>query len=613
MPIPKTLLRLVRLPLLADIFAFAGLTAYAALLWQVTRLQFSVLDEGLYLYKGILLASGVYIPFQDNGLWMNQMPLAYLIPGWVQVIFGAGLQTGRNYALALGILSGLGWWLTARRLSNPWAASLIPWAMALNPAAARMVGMAASQGLVACLLAWVFFFGLGKNRLPWQTFLAGALAGILVMVRINLLLLLPLLFLYSLWEQGKLRAVWLLAGILLTFGGTHAAYFPNILRLWARWLPLPFLAPFYPPPNIPTWQPDSPLGFKVASLFLAFRYHFLALFGALAAFVFGTGRQPQTRKMILFLWLFLLSSLAIHAWASLGNEYCVFCFPTYLTFFAGAGLLLGVISLAGGSLAAPAWRKAIVSLLTLVLLSGMAYSAEGTVRDLLPVNFYRRLVSTPVPGTEGILLWQMWVNKFGGNLRSVTDGAQVLVPVLAALGLGLFVFSAGSLFVGRKNSAAWGAGFAVFVLAGGVFSGASLLGGEYRAYDCPSSVLPGYEAVGRQLAEGIPAGAKVYWSGYSPVPLLYLPEIEILPGQLHGGYAFRLAEDDEAVLRYGWWNQSLAEGWLAQADVLIVEERNLGKDDWLNAQLPAFFEESFRTAPQSCEARSALVVFNRKK
>ncbi len=69
----------------ADLLAFAGVVWYAAVMWHFAHIQLSVVDEGLYLYKGWLLASGRYWPFQDNGLWMNQMPLAYLIPGWVQL------------------------------------------------------------------------------------------------------------------------------------------------------------------------------------------------------------------------------------------------------------------------------------------------------------------------------------------------------------------------------------------------------------------------------------------------------------------------------------------------------------------------------------------------
>jgi len=590
-------------PWLADFLALIGLGLYAAQMWQFAHLQFSVLDEGLYLYKGLLLATGQYTPFQDFGLWMNQMPLAYLMYGWAQMLFGAGLRTGRMFTFALGLLTALGLFLTARRLGeNRWAAALLLWALALNPAALRMSAMAASQGLTACLLAWTFFFSLGADRRPWHLFFGGLLAGATVMVRINLILLLPLLLMYV-WRANVRGLPALLAGMLISFGGPHLLYWPNILRLWVKWLPLPFLSGFFPPPNTPTWNPDSPLGYRVASLFLAFRYHFAALFGALATWLFFDGKNR--RKEVVFLSVFLLSAFLLHAWAALGNDYCVFCFATYTAFYAGAGLLLAALTLPGWNLNPSAPKRWLGGLALTVLLGGMAYSAEGTIRDLLPANFYRRLVMLPAPGFDGAQIWQVFVNKFGGSLRTVSDAAQAILPVIAAVTLGLVILSAGKLPGGASR---WGRGFVLFLMLGTLFSPSLLLAGEYRAYDCPADVLPGYEAAGAALKGIIPPGAKVYWAGYSPAPLLYLPQIEILPGQLHGVYSFRVSDDDQALLRYGWWNESLAEIWLAQANFVIVEVRNA---ETLAGKLGAF-EQAAQTAPQSCQPNSVLTVYRRK-
>lgn len=586
-------------PWLADFLALIGLSLYAAQTWQFAHLQFSVLDEGLYLYKGLLLASGQYTPFQDFGLWMNQMPLAYLIYGWAQLLFGAGLRTGRIFTFALGLLTALGLFLTARRLGNRWTAALLLWALALNPAALRMGAMAASQGLTACLLAWTFFLSLGADRRPWQLFLGGLLAGAIVMVRINLILLLPLLLLY-LWRANLRGLPAFLAGILLSFGGLHALYWPNILRLWAKWLPLPLLADFSPPPNTPTWNPESPLGYRVASFFLAFRYHFAALFGGLLAWLFFDGKKR--RLEVIFLAAFLLASFLLHAWAALGNDYCVFCFATYTAFYAGAGLLLLALTLPAWQLTPSAPKRWLGGLALTVLLGGMAYSAEGSLRDWLPHNFYRRLVSLPAPGFDGAQLWQVFVNKFGGDLRAVTDIAQALLPVAGALLLAWLLLSEG-IWLG-----AWGRGLALFGLIGALAAFSPLLAGEYRAYDCPADILPGYEAAGAVLQENIPPGAKIYWAGYSPVPLLYLPQVTILPGQLHGVYSLRLSQDDEALRRYGWWNQSLAENWLAQADFVIVEA---GNAPGLAGKLTDFTLAA-QTAPQSCQPNSALMVYRRK-
>lgn len=618
-----------RKPRLADICALAGLLVYLTWLWIFVHNQYSVLDEGLYLYKGWLFVTGKYTPFQDFGVWMNQMPLSYLIPGWVELVFGPGLRTGRMFALFLGLVAGLGLWLTARRLGGGWPAAAVTWALALNPAAARMSALAASQGLVAALLAWTLFFALGRDRKNWQLLAGGLLAAVVVMVRINLILLLPLLALYAAWEHGdfsgreaawhkRLRLSapvwWLLAGMLVLFIGLHLFYWPNILRVWAKWLPFSFLSPWLPPKTIPTWNPDNPLGFRVASFFLAFRLHFTALVGALLAFIFWPARgRLKEWKSALFLALFLVSSFGLHAWAALGNEYCVFCFPTYTTFYSGAALLLAAVTSPGWDFSAAPWRKWLGGAGLLVVLGGIAFSAEGTVRDLLPDFFYKRLLMLPVPGLGGVQAWQVLANKFGLEYEALYDTAQAYFPVVAAVACGLLLLGAGRLFAARKNSAAWslGAGFVAVLVLGSLLAPGVLFSGSYAAYDCAADVLPGYEAAGAQVVQVIPAGAKVFWAGYSPATLLYLPAIQILPGQLHGGYSFRISEEDDALLRYGWWNQALAEKWLAQSDVVLVEQGGLGPEDWLTGQL-ADFEQVARTAPQSCRPGSELLVFRRK-
>lgn len=600
-------------PFLADYLSLAGIFVYAGVMWHFVHVQFSVMDEGLYLYKGWLLASGAYIPFQDNGLWMNQMPLSYLIPGGAQVFFGPNLVTGRMFSFALALLSIFGWWLTARRLGGRWAALLVVWAMALNPAAARMSALAASQGLVAALLAWTMFFSLGSDRKWWQLFVGGLLAGVTVMTRINLLLLLPLLGLYVLFSKPNLRwggFFFILAGMLITFGGAHALYWPNVLRLWARWLPLPFLVDFFAPQNIPVWKSGTAFGLKVASFFLAFRAHFAALMGGLAALVFWPERgKLKEERTAIFLILFLLSSFLLHAWAALGNEYCIFCFQTYTTFYAGAGLLLAALTLPKWNWNPPLWRKLAGGLALLALLGGMAYSAEGLIRDWLPDGFYRRLLALPLPGFDGAQAWQVFANRFGLEYEQIMDAAQAGFPVTVAAAFGLVIFIAGRVFWGSKHG--FSAGFVVLILIGTLFAPSPLLAGEYKAYDCPADVLPSYEAAGAELMKVVPPGSKVYWAGYSPATLLYLPGIEILPGQLHGVYSFRISEDDAAIRRYGWWNQSLADNWLAQADFVLVEQRDLERES-LTAEQLAGFELVLQTAPQSCRPGSAVLVYRRK-
>ena len=87
----------------AEIWAAIAGVVYLAQLWFHTHTQVSNLDEGNYLYKGYLFATGQYFPFQDYGPRTNHMPLSFLIPGYVQKWFGPGLRSGRYLAWFLGL------------------------------------------------------------------------------------------------------------------------------------------------------------------------------------------------------------------------------------------------------------------------------------------------------------------------------------------------------------------------------------------------------------------------------------------------------------------------------------------------------------------------------
>jgi hypothetical protein len=416
--------------------------------------------------------------------------------------------------------------------------------------------------------------------------------------------------------------------MLISFGGVHLVYWPNILKLWARWLPFPFLKAWFPPKAIPTWNPDNPIGFRVASFFLAFRYHFAALAGALAAWIFWPKSDhftPEKRKIALFLSILLLSFFFLHAWAALGNEYCVFCFPTYTTFYAGVGLLLLAVTLPAWDLNPGVWRRWLGALSFLVMLAGMAYSAEGSAEKMLGEYFYKRLLATPLPGFRGAQIWQLLANKFLLEYEIIYDGFHTWLPVFAAVSLGLLILALTKLLLKVRQhrvpekdrvlfpQLSWSAGIIIIFVLGSVLAPLPVVAGDHTSYDCTGDVLPAYEATGAILTRTIPPGSKVFWAGSSPVTLLYLAGAQIYPPQLHGAYSFRISDDDNALVKYGWWNEHLAEKWLNEADFVLAEQKNLGKKDWLStAGRLDNFELVGQAAFPLCGENAATFVYRRK-
>ena len=188
-----TIRRWLQTPWLAEALAGIGGLWYTLQLWGFAHLQESVLDEGAYLYKGYLFASGQYIPYQPYGPWTNHTPLAFLIPGAIQLVFGPGIRTARYASIVMAVLMLLGVWILARRFGNRWWAAAAVWALALNPAMLKAYSTAVSQGLVACMLVWTLVLVMGERRPLWQIVLGSGLAGLMVMTRINMLPVLPLL------------------------------------------------------------------------------------------------------------------------------------------------------------------------------------------------------------------------------------------------------------------------------------------------------------------------------------------------------------------------------------------------------------------------------------
>ena len=139
-----------------------------------------------------------------------------------------------------------------------------------------------------------------------------------------------------------------------------------------------------------------------------------------------------------------------------------------------------------------------------------------------------------------------------------------------------------------------------------------VFGNTYRDYDCGKDIITAHEKVGEYLVERIPADSLVYWGvGRSPVPLLYLSNVKTFPPQLNGDYTLRGGGDSDELLRFGYWNDQLAINWLANADYIMVEERNYSSTvaEFLD---PSNYDEFEPTAPTDpCREDSSILVFRR--
>ncbi|HSB00732.1 MAG TPA: hypothetical protein VLE49_08785 [Anaerolineales bacterium] len=612
--------KIISLPWLPACLTIAGFIIYTLQAIDIARTKTSFLDEGMYVYKGWLFATGKYVPFQDYGVWTNHAVLSFLIPGYIQKWFGLGLDVARYFMIFLAVLTLLGLWVFAKRWGGKWWAVGAIWVMALNPAEIKVYTLALSEGLIAVMLAWMLALAVGVKRPLWQLMLGSALAGLMFLTRENMIFVLPLLFLYLLWQYGWKMSVWALAAGLLVVAIGTLWYWPDMLYIWLVRVPTriaPFLRQIRPPSGMygdaeRIVKLESRSDYRVFLYFwLTFRLHFVTLVSAVVVWLlwpfrkgfYFTGRM----RAAIFLSILLLVLLYAHMQASIGSYVCVSCILLYVGYFDFVGFLLLVV----------AYRFLVKDLSvvrrTLVLLLGaiIIVSIGSTTHEDLSADFAKAMIAR----LDRVYLWNALLN-FTGLPHLLLFRAtfvllvSVLVVVLFALGL-LWArrFYADHRVWSRKAGLI---GLNALLILGLILSPTKVLGKGNDFFDCDgSNVLASYERVGTYLRGIIPPGSQVYWDGRMDAIFLYLPDVKIYPPQLNHTHSFFIGGDTDALLRSGLWNDIAAKQWLAETDYVLIESGL--KQDWVMQIVDSDKYIKLKASPKTekCRWQSAILVYKR--
>jgi len=595
----------------ADAVALMGLLAYLIQSIIFAHTTISSLDEGAYLLKGLLFATGEYRPF-DPGISTNKAPLAFLIPGYVQLLFGAGLRTGRYLAVLFGAMAVIGTWSVTRRIGSKWLAAGAVWVLALSPAIIKTYSVGVTQSTIACLMAWMLALSLGEKRETWHLVLSGLLAGLMMLVRQNMLPVLPLLAIYAFWQHGR-RSIGLLISGLTVVVAVHMLYWPEILQVWS-WVPLINLpaAARYSGGGAQIWDPQIFPISRVLSIFQSVRFHFVALSGSTISLLlwpkFGSWKSRTDFRTGVFLLLLFWGLIVMHAMASIGLDYCVFCFSNYISFFNIAGILLLVVVARSWNWHPSRLTQTLLIFVLLIIFAGMGFSAfEDIGPALLKFPAPRMRDLRILPGF--ITWWDILSNKFHLNNNLAIKYASTFFGFITGC-----LITATGYFTWRpqwRSKAGFGAFFASAILALGLVT-SPILHGSAGMQDCGSDLILANEQIGSHLRGIIPQGSSVYWDGgLSGAPLLYLSGANIFPAQLNSSYSFIRNGDTAEVIKFGFWNEELATEWKASADFFIIEAERYG--GWKDFFTPDKFVEYQRSpVGTSCLKDSQLRIFRRK-
>jgi hypothetical protein len=536
-----------------------------------------------------MFVRGQYEIFQDYGPWSNHMPLSFMIPGTILDWFGPSLRNARLLACSLGLFLLLGIWIVARRWGGDWWAAFAVWSLALNPAILKMYSLMTSQVIIACMLAWVFVFVLAEKRKLWHIIVGSAVAGAMLLTRLNLAPVLPLLILYLYWQHGKRTAIWGTLSMLVVVVLGHAPYWPGILRLWAAWIPsglAPFLQNYRPPNGIALWNPQIDLDGRLISVFWGLRYHFVATVGVLSTLLLwprkSAWKNDAQRHATIFLTALFVLLLLLHGYVTVGagiasnkaysTSYCIFCLPTYMGFFSFSGILLIVI-------AAPSWRQdlriwlqGLISLFVLGIPIGIGYSSFNTLGDWLATSQFPSFTHRWLrPNT--LRVWKYLNYHYAISFQET----KRMLPIWSGFLTGIFIIITSAIIrlsrYGKNKQQSTSFGYIAMItllVVGWLLTPTLALGGGYQSYDCADNVIEAYDALGAELQTLIPPKSTIYWQGEpASTGLIYLSDVQIFPAQLNQKFTFFKGET-EALEKYGFWNQELAERWLEDADYALV-------------------------------------------
>jgi hypothetical protein len=522
--------------------------------------------------------------------------------------------------IVLAVLTLLAMWIFSERWGGKWWAAAAVWVIALNPAEIKVYTLALSEGLIAVMLAWMLVLTVGVRRPLWQIMLGSGLAGLMILTRENMIFVLPLLFLYLLWQHGWKAGFLGLASGLLVFAVGTLWYWPEVLYLWSVRLPLPapaaeVLSEYQPPAEA---YGERTIQIEVANLYrtflyfwLTFRLHFVTLVSAVVVWLLWpwpsrlrlTGRV----RAAVFLSVLLIVLLGAHMQASLFGNYCVSCILLYVGYFDFIGFLLLVVAYRFLVKDLAPLRRGII----LVLGAITIISIGVTTHEDLSSAFARAMIER----LDRVYIWNALLNVTGlPHLMLFRVGFVLLVSLVVVV-----LFAAGLLWAQRfyRDRRDWAKRVGLIavnalLILGLILSPTKVLGKGNDFFDCDgSNVLASYERAGAHLRNLIPPGSQVYWDGRINAIFLYLPEVNVYPPQLNHLHSYFVGGDADALLRTGLWNDVLAKQWLAETDYVLVEAGL--KQDWVMEILDSGKFVELESAPRAerCRWESAILVYKR--
>ncbi len=586
-----------------------------------------MMDEGTYLLKGLFFLKGKYIPYQTYGFVMNKPLFSFYSLGLSQLL-EPGLRFGRYFSILIGTGVLLGLWLTIKRLFNIQWASFIVFFSAISSAIILYSTRAMTQVVTSLFIIWILYFILGKDRKDWQLYIGGVLAALLPITRQNLLPLYLLILLYLIWEHGRKGWYTVIQSLVISsifiivfWPGLFSTYVTTFLpdQISNRVLGF-FKIEFLQDAAsvVDTAMPDLGIFSKAMIFFQGYRNFLVPITASLLLLLSLPYKKILTTKngkVVVFLLISYLSMVALHYLAVVINDVFFNNFPTYLAFFWPIGMVIipYTFTLPDRTIDR---NKVLLIAFILIFFVSIGFSLFEITSDyLLHLEVPRIRQMRFLPGTTDIT--SILGNKF--DLPYYND-QRYLIGAISGFIAGLF-FLLLSLVLGSiikrkfKIGISWTIMTSVLLFSL-VISPTRYFSGDSTIFICTEGdILAAQEEVADQVNSVIPPKSLVYLESITPISLLYIPDVRIFPPQANSMFYFIKGGVDEELLKYGYWNESLAQKWRVQADYLILgDERGRSIEETVVKTAPekySFMLETSSTVP--CKIGTNLRIYRVNK
>ena len=611
---------------LPRLFSVLIIAIYVLLAIHYAQIIEPVMDEGTYLLKGMWYWNDTYQPFEEYGPITNKPPLAFYSLGISQILFEPGLESGRYFAIFLSVLLLIGQWMTVKRLAGEWWATFSIALYIISPAWIIYYSRAMTQVVTSLLIVWSLYFFLGENRNKSQLIIGAILSACMVMVRQNLLPLFFFSLVYIVWENG-FRKSWLpvLIGI-STFIAFNLFYWSEIYTaIWYPYLPEflnNIILNIFNLEYIPEAMGTSYLNreyipiYEIQVLFDGVRYFFVPILATILSFIVLFPRKMFTEKVhrkTAFLACSFLFLSALHFGFVSYDNTILYSFPAYLAFYLPIGICLiplftkDILTLNNKT------RHWVLSITILLLTTGIGLSLY---RQIAPFFMNINLPSLSLRTFSGPYeLWDVLLNQYNISIRT----QEFLIPAVVGLFTGVLILLLSKLFhaiIRRKNEAiSYGSILILFVFCLAILlSPTFILAAQSSIATCPNTnILTRYEEIGAAMQGYFPKDSLIYWEGFTPIALLYLPDVEVFPAQLNMYFWYQNGGDADYLEKRGFWNEELALEWIDEADFLVFNQQAyLERFTTLSAQIQSQFVEIPNDITlDPCNEDSVVIILER--